>query len=256
MNRNHQGRNDQNRTNQGRHHLAYDQSHRPEEQRSHYDSYARRFNNHRPYEDRLRERMKKNERHDWESQMNKPDRERWARHMNTGVIDEWDTFEEPTSMSDNYESFHQGIEPVQISARERLRHDRVQNAARDFHDQGLSYRALSERHPERFLGEEYLLNSTSEPMPDISYAGLGPKGYRRSDSSLEEEVCEILTQDPYIDASEIFVAVEDGIVKLSGLVDDREERFEIERAVDGIWGVEDILNDIKVKRRTMTKTRH
>lgn len=256
MNRNHQGRNDQNRTNQGRHHIAYDHLHRPEGQRAHYDTYARRLGHERSYEDRLREKMKKNERHDWESQMNKPDGERYARHMNTGVIDEWNTEDEPTSYSDNYEDFHRDGEPVQMSARERFRHNRVQNSTRSFHDQGLSYRAQAERHPERFLGEEYLLNTTSEPMPDISYAGLGPKGYRRSDSSLEEEVCETLTQDPYIDASEIFVAVEDGVVKLSGLVDDREERFEIERAVDGIWGVEDILNDIKVKRRTQTKTRH
>jgi len=158
------------------------------------------------------------------------------------------------STSDNYEEFHRTGEPMSILAREKYRHERVQNASPNFHDRDMSYRARSQRHPERFVGETYF--ESQEDLPNISYAGIGPKDYRRTDASLEEEVCEILTQDPYIDASEIYVAVEEGIVKLSGLVDDREERFEIERAVDGIWGVEDIVNDIKVKRRAMIKTRH
>lgn len=255
MNRNHQGRNDQKRTNQGRHHVAYEQMHRFRAQRPQFDSYSRQHSNYRPYEERLKEKMQGYKTPEWESLINRPFNERKARHIDTGFIDEWDNEDEPMSTSDNYEEFHRTGEPIPILPREKYRHVSLQNTTPNFHDRDLSYRARSERHPERFVGETSF-ETSGEDISNISYAGLGPKGYRRSDSSLEEEVCELLTQDPYIDASEIFVAVEEGVVKLSGLVDDREEKFEIERSVDGIWGVEDIINDIKVKRRTMIKTRH
>jgi len=56
MNRNHQGRNDQKRTNQGRHHVAYEQTHHSKEQRPQFDSYSKQYSNYRPYEERLKEK--------------------------------------------------------------------------------------------------------------------------------------------------------------------------------------------------------
>jgi hypothetical protein len=55
------------------------------------------------------------------------------------------------------------------------------------------------------------------------FAGRGPKGYRRSDSRIREDVCDRLTDAPFLDASDIDVTVTDGEVTLSGTVHYREE---------------------------------
>lgn len=91
-------------------------------------------------------------------------------------------------------------------------------------------------------------NLNRKALSQRGFAGVGPKGYTRSDTRIEEEICEILARDKYIDASEIEVAVKDGIVTLSGEVDDREDRFDAEVLVERVLGVDDIKNDIKVKK--------
>lgn len=90
---------------------------------------------------------------DWESQMNRPNNELHAAHINTGVIQEWPNEDEPVSVSDNYEKFHSSGEPIQVQLKEKFRHQHIHNAYPDLHDHTLSYRAESERHSERFVGE-------------------------------------------------------------------------------------------------------
>lgn len=80
------------------------------------------------------------------------------------------------------------------------------------------------------------------------FTGLGPRGYKRSDERIEEEVCELLARDHFIDASDILVSVENGIVRLSGSVRQREDRVEAEMLAESVIGVEDIQNDIYVRR--------
>lgn len=244
MNRNHQGRNDQKRTKQGRHHVAYNQLGRSY-QRPEFDRYEKQYGNYRYAGAREDDQRYNFDEEEWESQFNRPPtskrRFQEEKHLNQNQPRDYTSdegLEEEVSYSRGYQDFHRGGEPQRVVPREKYRHERVQNASRNFHGHDLSYRARNEHHPERFMGES-----------KRSYAGIGPKNYQRSDSSLEEEVCEVLTRDALIDASEIIVAVENGTVKLSGSVENREERFAIERAVDGIWGVEDIMNDIKVIKR-------
>lgn len=59
--------------------------------------------------------------------------------------------------------------------------------------------------------------ATTAPA-DAPYRGVGPKGYRRSDPRVREQVCERLLLDPYLDASRIAVRVSKGRVSLSGHV--------------------------------------
>lgn len=81
-----------------------------------------------------------------------------------------------------------------------------------------------------------------------SFEGVGPKGYKRSDDRIEEDVCNILLKDRNIDAHDIEVHVHNGLVILSGTVQSRIDRIEAEMAIEGVAGVEDIQNDIKLKR--------
>jgi len=79
------------------------------------------------------------------------------------------------------------------------------------------------------------------------FTGRGPKGYRRSDERIREEVCEVLTHDPYVDATEIEILVLDGDVTLSGNVDDRNQKRRAEDRVESVSGVRDVHNNVRVK---------
>lgn len=82
-----------------------------------------------------------------------------------------------------------------------------------------------------------------------NHYGKGPKGYQRSDSRIFEEACELLTESPDVDASEIEVGVHEGVITLSGEVLGRRDKRTAEDLLDNISGVRDIQNQIKVKRQ-------
>ena len=102
-------------------------------------------------------------------------------------------------------------------------------------DFGSSQRA-SQYRPGR---EEYFTSG--------SHRGKGPKGYTRSDDRLKELICERLTDDPSIDASEISLEVTSQIVKLTGTVDDRRTKYEVEELIERCGGVKDIDNQLRVR---------
>jgi osmotically-inducible protein OsmY len=80
-----------------------------------------------------------------------------------------------------------------------------------------------------------------------SYSGRGPRGYRRADERIREEVCDWLTEDPRIDASDIEVEVREGEVTLAGSVRTREEKRFTEDVVERVMGVREVNNNLKVR---------
>jgi len=82
------------------------------------------------------------------------------------------------------------------------------------------------------------------------HTGRGPKGYQRSDERIKEEVCDCLTDDSDIDASNLEVEVSSGQVSLTGTVDSREAKWRIESLCDQISGVKDVQNSLRVQRNT------
>jgi len=80
-----------------------------------------------------------------------------------------------------------------------------------------------------------------------SHRGRGPKNYVRTDARIAEDVNEALTEDPYIDASDISVAVANGEVTLSGRTATREERRRAEDHAERALGVRHVRNDIRVQ---------
>ena len=86
-----------------------------------------------------------------------------------------------------------------------------------------------------------------EPRP--SYRGRGPKNYQRSDERIREDVCERLEQDDYIDATDIEVRVANGIVTLTGTVEDRMTKRRTEDVVESIRGVQDVENQLRIGRQ-------
>jgi osmotically-inducible protein OsmY len=80
------------------------------------------------------------------------------------------------------------------------------------------------------------------------HRGLGPKGYRRSDDRISDEINERLTDDTWLDASNIAVSVSAGEVTLSGTVDSREAKHRAERIVEDISGLSHVQNNLRVAR--------
>ena len=80
------------------------------------------------------------------------------------------------------------------------------------------------------------------------YRGRGPRGYQRSDARMFEDICDRLTVDPRIDASDIEVDVKGAEVTLRGSVRSREEKRYAEDVVEHVMGVRDINNHLKVSR--------
>jgi len=80
------------------------------------------------------------------------------------------------------------------------------------------------------------------------YRGLGPRGYQRSDARMFEDICDRLTVDPRIDASDIEVDVKGAEVTLRGSVRSREEKRYAEDVVDHVMGVREVNNHLKVSR--------
>ena len=79
------------------------------------------------------------------------------------------------------------------------------------------------------------------------YTGLGPKNYRRSDQRIQEEVCDRLTSDPQVDASEMQVSVKDGEVTLEGTVMERRMKRLAEDCVETVSGVSQVHNRLRVE---------
>jgi len=92
------------------------------------------------------------------------------------------------------------------------------------------------------------LGSYTVPSSGVSHAGKGPKGYRRSDERIQEDVSEALSQHHELDASEIEVKVNNGEVILSGSVTERQFKRMAEDIAERCPGVRDVRNDIRVQR--------
>src|SRR6185437_11910095 len=86
-----------------------------------------------------------------------------------------------------------------------------------------------------------------DPNSDRGKRGLGPQGYKRSDDRIDEDAHERLTDDSWLDASNISVSVSGGEVTLSGTVDNREAKHRAERIVEDISGVSHVQNNIRIK---------
>jgi hypothetical protein len=96
------------------------------------------------------------------------------------------------------------------------------------------------------LGDETDLTGYGSLRP--VHAGRGSKNYKRSDARIEEDVHEALLRDPYVDATEIDVKVENGEVTLFGEVPDRHQRRRAEECVERCAGVRDVHNNLKARQ--------
>lgn len=81
-----------------------------------------------------------------------------------------------------------------------------------------------------------------------AYRGKGPRQYQRSDERIKEDVCDRLSDDSFIDASDIDVTVEGNEVTLNGTVDSRTAKRRAEDLIENISGVKNVQNNLRVSQ--------
>lgn len=138
------------------------------------------------------------------------------------------------------------------------------NMTRDREREGSPHEDRRNRYAEweqpgtqRYRGD--LGNMISSPaasrMQDGIYEGhrgKGPRNYKRSDERIREIVCDLLCDDPYLDASDIEVEVKDGAVILTGSVEDRFAKRLAEDLAQNVTGVVNVENKIHVNQDNMS----
>ena len=101
-----------------------------------------------------------------------------------------------------------------------------------------------------FSGDEQKdLYGETRPGP---YVGVGPKGYKRSDERVLEDVSERLMGDGHIDASNIEVEVHSGEVILKGFVPNRNMKRLAEDLSASALGVKDVLDQLRIRESKAT----
>jgi osmotically-inducible protein OsmY len=84
--------------------------------------------------------------------------------------------------------------------------------------------------------------------PENGKRGLGPQGYKRSDERISDDAHERLTDDTWLDASNIAISVSACEVTLSGTVESREAKHRAERLVEDISGVTHVQNNLRIAK--------
>ncbi|MDB5459346.1 MAG: hypothetical protein JWO72_1087 [Caulobacteraceae bacterium] len=85
------------------------------------------------------------------------------------------------------------------------------------------------------------------------HRGRGPSDYTRSDERIHEDVNDRLTDDGWLDASDIRVKVQNGEVTLGGLVGRRDDKRRAEAIAESVYGVKHVQNNLRLRDSSMAK---
>jgi hypothetical protein len=116
---------------------------------------------------------------------------------------------------------------------ERLRHGRPRDEGYRTRDRGLFHDDPNRGPIDRFRNW-------------MNHRGKGPKGYKRSDERIREDISDHLTQDYLVDATLIEVIVLDSECTLNGTVPTRDEKRRAEDIAERIMGVRHVQNNLRV----------
>jgi len=94
---------------------------------------------------------------------------------------------------------------------------------------------------------------TSRSEVGRNYRGIGPRSYTRSDERLLEDINERLTEDDYLDATDLTVRCVNGVITLEGTVAERWMKHRAEDLADASSGVKQVDNRIQVQSQSQSQ---
>lgn len=80
------------------------------------------------------------------------------------------------------------------------------------------------------------------------HRGRGPQNYTRSDERIRDDVNDRLTDDSWLDASQISVEVSNGEVTLNGTVKSRDDKRRAEDVAEAVSGIKHVQNNLRVQQ--------
>ncbi len=86
-------------------------------------------------------------------------------------------------------------------------------------------------------------------MDKGEFRGRGPKNYKRSDSRIHEDISDRMSEDGWVDATDVEVSVKEGEVELRGTVPDRFSKRRAEDIAESVSGVRNVENRIRVSQQ-------
>jgi osmotically-inducible protein OsmY len=98
------------------------------------------------------------------------------------------------------------------------------------------------------FGQASYRATPGQSREDRGHYGRGPRGYKRSDERIRDDVCDRLLEHREIDAREVDVHVSDGVVSLDGVVESRRTKRLAEDLAEAVLGVHDVINRLRVER--------
>lgn len=102
--------------------------------------------------------------------------------------------------------------------------------------------------PETFSSHAAPASGSSSTSTGEPRRGKPPRGYQKSDDRIREEICDLIVRDSDIDASDVEIAVNGGEVTLTGSVEERRDKWELEELSERVYGVKDVNNQLKVRK--------
>ena len=99
-------------------------------------------------------------------------------------------------------------------------------------------------------GRAHMDRSADLGMPG-GYRGRGPRGYRRSDERIREDLNERLLLDTELDATNIDVEVRDGEITLAGTVGSRYDKRRAEGIAESVSGRTHVQNNLRIFQQQM-----
>ncbi len=102
--------------------------------------------------------------------------------------------------------------------------------------------------PERFLAERQAFGQSGQFGRGFQSQTMAraPKGYKRSDDRIKDDITERLMMYPDIDLSDVEILVKDGEVTLRGTIEDRNVKRIAEDVAESVFGIRDVLNELRV----------
>jgi osmotically-inducible protein OsmY len=73
---------------------------------------------------------------------------------------------------------------------------------------------------------------------------------------MRDEACQVLQRDGEVDASEIEVTCENSVITLTGTVQDRQSKRRAEQCAESVYGITDVMNELRIEPRTETNPAH
>ena len=117
-----------------------------------------------------------------------------------------------------------------------------------YYDDG-RYRDRADRHQSRY-------NSNYRGRaPEGRFSGVGPKNYRRPDERIRDDVCDRLTDEAELNASDMTIGVNEGEVTLDGTVDSRRAKRLAEDCAESVSGVAHCQNNLRISKNQTSSER-